>query len=108
MLVQNVALSAYKTALQHKQALDRQITGQTRTEQPQGKSFADAVKDSLSEINDMQNEKNQMITEFAAGKTDNIHELMIAMQKASVAMSMTTAVRSKVLSAYQEIMRMSI
>lgn len=109
MIVRNVALSAYQNALQHKQALDTQILGKSAApSKTGGTSFADAVKESLSEINEMQNNKNQMITEFASGKSDNVHELMIAMQKASVAMSMTTAVRSKVMSAYQEIMRMAL
>jgi flagellar hook-basal body complex protein FliE len=48
-----------------------------------------------------------MIEEFASGKRQNVHELMITMQKAGMAMSMTSAVRAKVMSAYQELMKMS-
>ncbi|MFW5734480.1 MAG: flagellar hook-basal body complex protein FliE, partial [Oceanidesulfovibrio sp.] len=39
------------------------------------------------------------------GEKQNVHELMISLQKASVAMSLTSAVRGKVMEAYKEIMR---
>jgi flagellar hook-basal body complex protein FliE len=62
----------------------------------------------LKSVNDRKLETNEMIKSFASGKTQNVHELMISMQKASVAMSMTTAVRSKVMAAYKEVMSMSV
>ncbi len=74
----------------------------------QARSFEQTIKDSLSKVNEMQNEKSTMVTEFAAGKSQNVHELMISMQKASTAMQMTTAVRGKVLEAYNEIMNMPV
>ncbi|MDO9081765.1 MAG: flagellar hook-basal body complex protein FliE, partial [Humidesulfovibrio sp.] len=43
---------------------------------------------------------------FAAGKDHNVHELMISLQKAGLAMSMTSAVRSKILQSYQELTKM--
>jgi Flagellar hook-basal body protein len=51
----------------------------------------------------MQTEKNAMIASFASGETPNVHELMISLQKASLAMKMTSAVRNKVLEAYKEL-----
>lgn len=69
------------------------------------KSFASTIEDSMAKINDMQLEKGHMIEDFASGKTQNVHELMISLQKAGLAMDMTSAVRNKVLSAYQELMR---
>lgn len=70
-----------------------------------GKSFGQTLTDSLTEVNDLQAQKNSMITSFASGETQNVHELMISMQKASVAVSMTAAVRNKVLEAYKEVSR---
>ena len=77
-----------------------------KPEQPRT-SFGDTIKDSLSKVNEMQGEKKSMIESFASGENTNVHELMITMQKAGLAMSMTSAVRGKVISAYQEIMRLS-
>lgn len=70
------------------------------------KSFTSTLKDSLSSVNEMKTDAAQMITSFAAGENQNVHELMISLQKASLAMSMTSAVRSKVMEAYKEVLRM--
>lgn len=69
------------------------------------KSFSETLTDSLKEVNRLQEEKNTMITSFASGETQNVHELMISMQKASVAMNLTSAVRNKIIEAYKEISR---
>ena len=69
-------------------------------------SFAETIEESLAKVNDMQAEKGRMIQDFASGKSQNVHELMISLQKAGLAMDMTSAVRNKVMQAYQELMRM--
>lgn len=68
-------------------------------------SFAATLKDSLNNVNDMQSTKNQMIQAFASGETQNVHELMITLQKAGLAVNLTSAVRNKVLEAYKELSR---
>lgn len=45
---------------------------------------------------------------FAMGETENTHDLIIALQKASTALQYTVAVRDKFLEAYKEIMQMQI
>lgn len=45
---------------------------------------------------------------FALGETESTHDLSIALQKASSALSYTVAVRDKFLEAYKEIMNMQI
>ncbi|NLY17790.1 MAG: flagellar hook-basal body complex protein FliE, partial [Clostridiaceae bacterium] len=42
------------------------------------------------------------------GRTDSIHSVLIAAEKASISLEMIIAVRDKVLDAYNEIMRMQI
>ena len=69
--------------------------------------FMDTVADSLNRVNELQKAKAQAIDDFASGRTQNVHELMITMQKSSLAMKMTSAVRSKVLEAYKEISKMT-
>lgn len=70
-------------------------------------SFVETVADSLNRVNTLQMAKAQAIEDFASGRSQNVHELMITMQKSSLAMKMTSAVRSKVLEAYKEISRMT-
>ena len=68
--------------------------------------FVDTITNSLNRVNELQKAKAQAIDDFASGRSQNVHELMIAMQKSSLAMKMTSAVRSKVLEAYKEISKM--
>ena len=69
--------------------------------------FLETVSDSLNRVNELQKAKAQAIDDFASGRSQNVHELMITMQKSSLAMKMTSAVRSKVLEAYKEISKMT-
>ena len=69
-------------------------------------SFANTIKNSLNKVNELQSAKVQAIDDFASGRTQNVHELMITMQKSSLAMKLTSAVRGKVLEAYKEISKM--
>lgn len=77
---------------------DRQYTPVTPNN-----SFSNTVKSSLNRVNALQDAKRQAVEDFASGRSQNVHELMITMQKSSLAMKMTTAVRGKVLEAYKEI-----
>ena len=69
-------------------------------------SFSDTVSQGVNKLHALQGEKDRAIEEFASGRSQNVHELMITLQKASLAMSMTSAVRGKVLEAYKELSRM--
>lgn len=69
-------------------------------------SFGNTIKNSLNRVNELEKAKAQAIDEFASGRNQNVHELMITMQKSSMAMKLTSAVRGKILEAYKEIARM--
>ena len=108
MSVSSIALQAYQKASMAQRRFSEEFAKKSiPAAQEPSESFGTMLKDSLEHVNEMQEEKSQMITDFAAGKEQNVHELMISLQKAGLAMNLTSAVRSKVMSAYQEIMRMS-
>jgi flagellar hook-basal body complex protein FliE len=71
-------------------------------------SFKDAVKNAVSQVNDLQNNADQLAVKVAEGDVEDVHQAMIAMQKAKLALDMTIQVRNKVIEAYQEIMRMQV
>lgn len=71
-------------------------------------SFADILKNAINNVNDLQINADNLTNDLAAGKTDNIHEVLIAGEKATVALDLTMQIRNKVLDAYNEIMRMTI
>lgn len=67
----------------------------------------DAVKNiagTNAYISDAENEEIR----FALGETDSTHDLTIALQKASTALSYTVAIRDRFLQAYNEIMQIQI
>ena len=79
---------------------------QAHTPAAPANSFTDTAKQSLNRVNELQQAKDQAIVDFASGRNQNVHELMITMQKSSLAMKLTTAVRGKVLEAYKELSKM--
>lgn len=105
MVIPIGALNAYNTALA--QAIDGKVSSSLiKAPKPQ-EAFSKTMNESLKSVNDLQEQKNDMIESFAAGETQNVHELMINLQKAGLAMSLTTAVRGKVLETYKELVKMS-
>ena len=65
--------------------------------------------DVLKEVNDSQLNAKQVGNDFMTGQQGvDYHDLMIAMERASVAMNLTVQVRNKLLEAYQEITRMQV
>ncbi len=71
-------------------------------------SFGDYLKSALTKVSDLENQSINLQEDFALGKTDNIPEVLIAGEKASVALQFTMQIRNKILDAYSEIMRMQI
>ena len=74
----------------------------------EGASFADTLSESLGKVNDLQKKADKAIEDFATGKTRNIHETMIAVNKADIAFRLTMQVRNKIVEAYQEVMRTQV
>ncbi|MFP4199345.1 MAG: flagellar hook-basal body complex protein FliE [Halanaerobium sp.] len=72
------------------------------------KAFSDMFREKLNEVNDLKKDSESMTAKFAAGETDNVHDVMIAAEKAKVAVNLTTAVQTKVVDAYNEIMRLQV
>lgn len=112
MINKSMGIQAYQKNLglmkrqQLQKGIEENVAGKLAKPEEPRTSFGETIKDSLTKVNEMQGEKKAMIESFAAGEKTNVHELMITMQKAGLAMNMTSAVRGKIISAYQEIMRM--
>lgn len=71
--------------------------------------FAQVLKNSLDKVNQTQVQSTQMAEKMAAGDTtQNLHEVMIALQTASVSFQEMVQVRNKIVSAYQDVMNMQV
>lgn len=72
------------------------------------KSFADTLKEAVSSVNELQQSANKGMENLAAGRTENIAEVMAAAEKADIALRMMVQVRNKMIEAYQEVMKMQV
>ncbi len=71
--------------------------------------FANLLKQSLDQVNATQQASRSLATAFETGDPDvSLVEVMVASQKASVSFEAVNQVRNRLLSAYQEIMSMSV
>ena len=68
----------------------------------------DAALNLVDETNTLQNKADAEQVKFALGLSDNTHDMMIAAQKAKIALQYTNAIRTNVIQAYQTIMNMQI
>lgn len=71
-------------------------------------SFEEILRDSFNQLNQLQLGADKSIQDMVLGKTDDIHSVMIALQKAQVSLQFAVQVRNKLVEAYQEIMRMQV
>ncbi|MDE4085003.1 flagellar hook-basal body complex protein FliE [Planococcus maritimus] len=76
--------------------------------EPQATGFGDVFKNALKEVSAAQNVSDKKTDQLLTGEVKDVHEVMIASQKASLSLQMTMQVRNKVVEAYQEVMRMQV
>ncbi|MDO8426052.1 MAG: flagellar hook-basal body complex protein FliE [Deltaproteobacteria bacterium] len=73
-----------------------------------GDTFSTVLKDSINKVNNLQVEADAAIQGLAKGETNNIHETMIAIEKANISFNLMVQVRNKLVQAYEEIMRTQV
>jgi flagellar hook-basal body complex protein FliE len=73
-----------------------------------GQSFGQIFKDMLSETNQLQSDAADIAQKFALGQIEDVHDVMIAAEKAGVAFELVMEIRNKLVDAYQEMMRMQV
>ena len=73
-----------------------------------GKSFADTLSDAVNQVNQMQKIADVKMEQLATGKAKSIPDVMIAAEKADVALKLMVQARNKIIDAYQEIMKMQV
>ncbi len=71
-------------------------------------NFSKILSKAIEQVNELQHEASKMQEDFATGKIDNVHEVLIAAEKADISLRLTTEIRNKIVEAYKEIMRMQI
>jgi flagellar hook-basal body complex protein FliE len=71
-------------------------------------NFANKLKGAIEQLNEMQVESDRMTNQLATGQVDDLHQVMITAQKASITLEATIQMQQRAIDAYNEIMRMQI
>ena len=66
-------------------------------------SFVDTLKDAVRVTNERVMESDKAAVELAEGKSANIHEAMVAMQKADISVRLMISVANKLIDGYKQL-----
>ena len=70
--------------------------------------FGPMLEEALGDVNQQHLDADRAVADLVSGKSQDVHNVMIATQKADVGFQLLMQVRNKVVSAYETIMRMQI
>jgi flagellar hook-basal body complex protein FliE len=71
-------------------------------------AFGDLLKQALQEVNQASAQAEDEARNLMTGESADMHTAMLAVQKADLSFQMMMAVRSKLIDAYREVMRMQM
>jgi len=72
------------------------------------KQFSAFLKEALNTVNEEQVQADRLTEKLVRGENVDLHQVMIASQKASISLQLALEIRNKAVEAYQEMMRMQI
>ncbi|MBM7692269.1 flagellar hook-basal body complex protein FliE [Peribacillus deserti] len=72
------------------------------------KNFASVLKESIEKVNETQSISDEYTSKLVRGENVDLHQVMIASQKASITLQTAMEIRNKVIETYQEMMRMQV
>ncbi|ACB84973.1 flagellar hook-basal body complex protein FliE [Natranaerobius thermophilus] len=71
-------------------------------------NFREFLSDAISKVDDIQKESEVLNQKLAVGEVDNLHDVVIATEKAELALNLTLEVRNQLIETHDELMRMQI
>jgi len=79
-----------------------------QTQHTPSSGFSDALRHAVNDVDSLQQNADKAIRNIQTGNTGNLHEAMIALEKADISFRTMLQVRNKLIEAYQEIMRLQV
>jgi flagellar hook-basal body complex protein FliE len=77
-------------------------------EAPSGSGFQDIFSGAIGQVESMKQQASATVEKFLSGEGEDLHTVALATQQADLSFEMFQQVRNKVVSAYQEIMKMQM
>ena len=71
-------------------------------------SFGELLKGAVNSVDDLQNKSQKMTTAYEQGDDVPLTDVVLSMQKASIAFEATLQIRNKVIKAYEDIKNMPV
>ena len=84
------------------------VAGKTNVYTSSVNEFKDMLKKSIDSVSAGSNEANDLADGLISGKHANIHETMIAMEKANISFRLMTKTQSMLIRAYQEVVNIPL
>lgn len=75
---------------------------------PTAPSFAQRIAEGLQELNGQLLTTQADLQRLATGEVESLHEVMVRLEESRLALQLALQVRSRVLEAYQDVMRMQV
>jgi flagellar hook-basal body complex protein FliE len=73
-----------------------------------GSAFQSALTDAISQVETFGNNADASINSFLSGEGEELHDMALKIQQASLSFDLFLQVRSKIISAYQSVMSMQV
>lgn len=73
-----------------------------------GGSFGSALAEAIGRVDQFQQNAQSSIGKFLSGEDEEVHKVALATEQASISLDLFLQVRNKVVSAYQEVIRMQM
>jgi len=70
--------------------------------------FSDIISGAIDNLNHLQNESNEKTKALAAREVNDLHDVMITSQKASITLEATVQIQRRVIDAYNKVMQMQV
>lgn len=84
------------------------VKDKTKTPSQIGESFVDTLKQMIEDVNNIQQESHQLSEKFIKGEPVELHDVMIAAEKAKTSFQLLLEIRNKFIDFYREIIRMQM
>jgi len=69
-------------------------------------SFGDTLQNAISQVDQLDKDSSTQVTQLLKGDRQDLHNVMIAVEKADVAFELMMQVRNKIVNAYQEVSKL--
>ncbi len=91
-----------------KVVFDQLVKNEATKVEKSNTSFSEILKDSINKVSELEKDANQQAEKLATMESQDIHNTMIAVEKADLSFQLMMQIRNKIISAYEEIMRIQV